>query len=259
MKRIFCVTGKLYLWIETMIMMITPLTLHAEEPFKNDRKSLLNRYEKLLQEYEKLLQEMEKIEGVLISVTEDDLKKAPLDPTKEKQGLIRLLPMEATLMNDNLTERSVYSRLTETYSFSFARASHGFSETNLELNDGELVVPYSGEEEPFHYGYMTDTGETDLLKVDLDHKALEALLELEPHKTKKDFLIINDPWEFKKNGFIYKIYNEIKLGKVYVLRSINYNLSDLIVLVQPIRRDEEDDSIVIAWKILKEFEPIQFD
>ena len=54
-----------------------------------------------------------------------------------------------------------------------------------------------------------------------------------------------------------QVYNStlpIQLNATYLLRSINYGLSDLLVGFRVARQDT-DGSVVIAWKLLKQFAP----
>jgi hypothetical protein len=57
---------------------------------------------------------------------------------------------------------------------------------------------------------------------------------------------------FKLNGTSYTRRLHSEVSHTYLLRSIVYGRSDVLVAFQVARQDE-DGSVIIAWKLLKEF------
>lgn len=55
------------------------------------------------------------------------------------------------------------------------------------------------------------------------------------------------------NGINYRRSQKAETEKTYILRSINYRSSDLLVCFRTVRRDK-DGSWILLWKILKEFD-----
>lgn len=53
-------------------------------------------------------------------------------------------------------------------------------------------------------------------------------------------------------GQTYKHSLPLQANATYLLRSINYGVSDKLVAFQVVRQ-EPDSSVIIAWKILKSF------
>ena len=54
------------------------------------------------------------------------------------------------------------------------------------------------------------------------------------------------------DGQVYKNKLPVQVGATYLLRSINYDDSDVLVAFRVARRDD-DGSVIIAWKLLREF------
>ena len=50
----------------------------------------------------------------------------------------------------------------------------------------------------------------------------------------------------------YKSHLPVKLGSTFLVRSINYDYTDVLVAFQVVRKDT-DGSLIIAWKMLKRF------
>ena len=42
-------------------------------------------------------------------------------------------------------------------------------------------------------------------------------------------------------------------GHTYLLRSVDYRMSDVLVAFRVVRKDEERGDVVLLWKILKRF------
>jgi hypothetical protein len=57
----------------------------------------------------------------------------------------------------------------------------------------------------------------------------------------------------KYNGQTYANRGEIQTNSTYLLRSINYGSSDVLVAFRVVRQDP-DDSVTIAWRLLKDFD-----
>jgi hypothetical protein len=53
-------------------------------------------------------------------------------------------------------------------------------------------------------------------------------------------------------GATYTNRLPVKVGSTFLLRSINYGDSDVLVACRVVRKDS-DGSVIIAWKLLKKF------
>lgn len=55
-------------------------------------------------------------------------------------------------------------------------------------------------------------------------------------------------------GVLFKYRSEAVVGMSYVVRSVNESGYDIVAIFQVVRRDPTDGSLVLAWKLLKEFD-----
>lgn len=121
-------------------------------------------------------------------------------------------------------------------------------ENRLEM----LAVGFAGAD----YGMLTNLGDVLLDEITLKDPRARYLAEYEPP--------VSDPQarcEFVRfssgetiDGRLYKRTLPVEAGATYLLRSIVYNESDVLVAFRLLRQDE-DGSVIIAWKLLKDFHP----
>lgn len=208
-------------------------------------------------------------------VSEDRvLKKGPLAPSDEDRanhasflsqpntGLIRLLPRMFE-QSKFYTEPPVkINGGGSYYSFAFLTHVYGYG-SDLELGTA-LTYLNTTEVSPSHYlqvgfsgadfGMLTNLGEMPLETLTFDDPRTAFLREYEaPHpesEARSEFLRFREG--VKLNGQTYRSTLPIQVGAVYLLRSINYGQSDLLVAFRVVREDP-DQSLIIAWQLLKRF------
>ncbi len=171
-------------------------------------------------------------------------------------GLIRLFPRG--IYEERLTIRGGGAY------YSFSRLTHesGYGyDIHLEPATNEYVAPpiaeynfktgFAGAD----YGFLALVGSVPLEKVTIDHKAVKFLLAYNPpsliKEVRKEY---QRTWYngIGKNGYSYKREVTATQGYTYVLRSINFDHSDVLVAFHYLRR-EKDGSALILWKMLKQF------
>lgn len=160
-------------------------------------------------------------------------------------GLIRLLPREDYDNNKHLTLRGGGAY------YSFARLTHEYGYgSDIELQMGYLSVGFAGAD----YGMLGMIGDVPLESVTLESPGLETLLShvpptslpkarLEQRRTSAGFEVEN----IKYSSRVLAAVN-----KTYILRSINYDDSDVLVAFRVLRQDT-DGSLIIGWKMLKKY------
>jgi len=162
---------------------------------------------------------------------------------QEGTGLMRLLPREKY-------ENVMPTRGGDAY-YSFTSLSNEYGATSdLELQQGNLSVGFAGA----NFGLLTMLGDVALDDVTLTHPAVEYLSALTPparlSEARTEQRRASDG--FTVNELSYKDRLPARVNKTYLLRSINYEASDVLVAFRVVRRDT-DGSLVIAWKTLKKF------
>lgn len=135
--------------------------------------------------------------------------------------------------------------------YSFKRLTHEYGQgSDISLEQEEFGVGFAGADHGF-IGII----EADIRTVSLDDPGVQFLAALKaPIKEQEARAEAQQGWQGTvANGIRYKGRQEAIAGRTYVLRSISYDRSDILVCFQAVRRDF-DGSWILAWKMLKEFE-----
>ena len=191
------------------------------------------------------------------------LEKQFLEPSEEDQaryaeflrqpdtGLIRLLPRETF---DSQTYRDAKKTMVVRGGgayYSFVRLTHeyGFG-SDLELDHSEFVVGFAGAD----FGFMTNLGDIPIESVGPDTRGVNVFATYKPPRAeevaRKEYRKLYDGTELEDVSVRSRV--PVVSGATYLLRSINYRNSDVLVAFRVVRVDS-DGSVVIAWKMLKKF------
>jgi hypothetical protein len=167
-------------------------------------------------------------------------------------GLFRLLPRE-------LFDSEVYRKNLKTITmrgggayYSFSRRIHEYGYgSDIELDSGSLSVGFAGAD----FGMISKVGDVPLEEISLDHRVVHFLLSYEPPVELSQARI--EQRRFNTPGVavekeLYVRRTPVEIDTTYLLRSINYSTSDVLVAFRPIRKDS-DGSVTILWKLLKAF------
>jgi hypothetical protein len=158
-------------------------------------------------------------------------------------GLCRLLPREKFDGKLMMRGGGAY------YSFTRSRNDYDYG-VDIELEQNQLSVGFAGAD----WGYVAKLGEVPLESVGLDHPAVQFLSTLEAP--------LNEPGarEQQRLSNASVMINSVSYGRrvpavidnTYVLRSVDYSTSDVLVAFRVVRQDS-DGSLTLLWKKLKEF------
>ena len=178
--------------------------------------------------------------------------------TQPNTGLVRLLPRQ-------IAESSFYRKPPVKINgggayYSFAYRSHEYgSGSDLELgppvfNGGAehyyLSVGFAGAD----FGMLTNLGETPLETLTVNDSRAEFLRTYKPPQRESEAR--RESRRFHPgvtiDGVRYIGHLPVQVGATYLLRSINYDTSDVLVAFRVVRQDK-DESLIIAWKMLKQF------
>ena len=166
-------------------------------------------------------------------------------------GLIRLLPRETYGDNNYKNKKSLTLRGGGAY-YSFSRLTHEYGYgSDIELQMGYLSVGFAGAD----FGMLTKLGDLRLEEITLEHQGARFMAAyLPPGELAKARV------EQRRFGAGITVDNELyqarlpaEINTAYLLRSINYDNSDVLVAFRVIRKDT-DGSLIIAWKLLKNYE-----
>ncbi|HEX6187175.1 MAG TPA: hypothetical protein VFZ40_03775 [Pyrinomonadaceae bacterium] len=165
-------------------------------------------------------------------------------------GLVRLLPRESFgEVPDKPSKLTI--RGGGAY-YSFVRLTHEYGYgSDIELEQNHLRAGFAGAD----YGIMTMIDEVPLENVTSDLSPVAFLLgytppteEPEVRQEQRLFLYAGKMID----GLTYRGRLPVKVNGTYLLRSISFYNSDVLVAIRIVRKDS-DDSLIIAWKLLQKF------
>jgi hypothetical protein len=189
----------------------------------------------------------------------DDLKLAYKDFLKQKNtGLIRLLPRKEN------NERLIVSAENPTVYIPFRNGGSHYSFSNRKHGDGittEIRLSKAIYDYPpgkallgigGNIGLITKLGDVAIEDVTVDRKEAKLLVDLvapQKEKAARQYQEMSESG-FDLDGVFYRNWAWAEVNTTYLLRTINYDRSDLLVAFRTVR-EEPDGSFVILWKILK--------
>ena len=190
-----------------------------------------------------LLTDLKTTEQQFLAPSAKDQRKNAAFLTQPDTGLIRLLPRGVFDDKISIEGGGVY--------YSFARLTHEYGQgSDIELQQNLFMVGFAGAD----FGFLTRLGKTALEDVTLDHPAAQFMTAFTAPTS--DAVAREQGRRagagFEMNGFNYNSRVPVKAKNAYLLRSISYDRSDLLVSFRVVSQDT-DGSVVILWKILKRF------
>ncbi len=139
--------------------------------------------------------------------------------------------------------------------FSFITGSHDYqkiAQINLEQNN--LGVGFAGAD----YGFIADLGEISLMDITEETAEVKFLINYKPPTNEPDVRFEQSKaHNYEENGLIYKSRVPAVVGHSYILRAISFDDADMLVAFKIYRKDT-DGSLIIFWKLIKNFEKPTF-
>jgi hypothetical protein len=237
MKRIFATT----LFVAALATI--PINAFAQAESRDE----------LLKTIEAKRTELAVLEKQMLEPSEED-RLAYTDFLQQPQtGIVRLLPREKydDQAYKNSTKSSVTIRGGGAY-YSFSRRSHDYNSGSPEisLEMGQLSVGFAGA----NYGGLTSLGDVPVEQITIEHPGVRFLAEYSVPYELPDAR--SEARRFSQGvplgGAIYKGRILATVNATYVLRSMNYMASDVLVAFRVVRQDT-DGSVIIVWKLLKKY------
>ena len=135
--------------------------------------------------------------------------------------------------------------------YSFTRKTHEYgSHSDIQLQRGELSVGFAG----VNYGLMKRLGDVPLETVDFELPAVKVLVSYKPASQHSQARLEKRRLEqdTEIEGLSFKRRLPLQSNTTFLLRSIDYHQSDVLVAFRVVRVDS-DGSAIILWKLLKKF------
>ncbi len=207
--------------------------------------------EDVLRELRSKRVELQQLEAQFLTPSPADMQEHAEFLSKPDTGLIRLLPREIYDPDVNKKNKSLTVRGGGSF-YSFARLTHEYGYgSDIHLASGLLSVGFAGAD----YGIMVNLGNIPLDQLNSEDARVSFLAAYEPPQEEPKAR--TEARQIAGKGFTvgeleYRNRLAAVVDNTYVLRSIGYSDSDLLVAFRIIRK-ESDGSIVLAWKLLKKY------
>jgi len=205
----------------------------------------------VLKEIQAKRNELQSLEKQFLAVSQED-REAYADFLRQPQtGLIRLLPREKY-------DSEVYKKNQQTLTvrgsgayYSFTRLTHEYgNSSDIELDSNYLSVGFAG----YDFGMLLKLGDVPLENVSLDTPAASFVVLYAPPLT--DHEIRAEQRRFGTGATVQgtQLVSRlpVELNTTFLLRSVVYDYTDVLVAFRVIRKDS-DGSVVILWKLLKQY------
>jgi hypothetical protein len=241
MKKLTVVTGVLATFV------LSSLTVLAQTPSRED----------LLKQIEAKRIELDALEKSFFSPSEDDRIQHAQFLQTPNTGLMILLPREkfdGEVYKDS-ARKPIVRGGGAYYSFTRKTNEYGYG-ADLLLERGRLSVGFYGTD----YGLLTELGDLPLEKLALETPAAALFAAYKPPidepLIRKEAARIGQGAELE--GLPVRSNVPLKANSTYLLRSIHYSDSDVLVAFRVVRIDT-DGSAIILWKLLTKFETPKFN
>lgn len=222
-------------------LLLASLTVFAQSQSRDD----------ILKQIEAKRAELSQLEKTYLAPADEDRARYATFLKQSGTGLIRLLPREkfdAEVYKDH--PKSIVMRGGGAY-YSFTRLTHEYGYgSDIGLDGGDFSVGFAGAD----YGLLTNLGDVPIESVGMDTHAVAIFAAYKPPKDEP--LVRREQqrlWpSVELDGLQVSRRVGVQSDSTYLLRSINFRQSDVLVVFRVLRIDS-DDSVVIVWKILKKF------
>lgn len=195
--------------------------------------------------------ELSVLEQQFLDVSESDRNAFAELLSAPNTGLVRLLPRE-------LFDGEAYKKVQNTITlkgggtfYSFVRLTHDYGAgSDISLDHNQLSVGFAG----FDFGMLLKIDDVSLQELSSDYPYVVPLVKYEPPTAES--AVRNEQRRFSNGtnleGLAVKSSAPLEINATYLLRSISYSRSDVLVGLKVIRKDS-DGSVIIAWRLLKKF------
>ena len=205
----------------------------------------------ILKQIENKRAELDALEKRYLSPSEEDQAKYADFLHQPDSGLIRLMPREKFGFGYTTNQRKGLSVSGGGAYYSFVRRVHDYGQgSEIELHQGVLATGFAG----YDYGIMTNLGDIPLENVSSETVAAQVITAHIPPTEDPKIRLEQRKWGNGQTveGASYRSRVPLVVNSTYLLRSIEYDRSDVLVAFRVVRLDS-DDSAIILWKLVKKF------
>jgi len=190
--------------------------------------------------------ELAKLEASLLAVSAEDRSAYSEFLSQPDTGIIRLMPREK--FDSYGSGKSGLTINGGGAYYSFARLTHEYGQgSDIALEQGYLKVGFAGAD----YGMLIRLEGVAVEDVSSELPGAMFLANYKAATTEPDARIEQRRFLYNADP-VYKQRVKVEIGATYLLRSINFERSDLLVALKVVRQDTEG-SVIIAWKLLQKY------
>jgi hypothetical protein len=135
--------------------------------------------------------------------------------------------------------------------YSFTQLSNSYdSNPQIGLERGQFQTMFAGA----NYGYIADLGDLPIEAATAEHPTVRELAALVTPNAEPDARIEQRKAQqgLRIGDHVCKERAGAAVGHTYVLRSVIYDNSDILVAVRIVKQDD-DGSLILLWRILNRF------
>lgn len=207
--------------------------------------------EDLLREIQAKRADLQQLEKQFLAPTAEDQGAHAEFLSQPDTGLIRLLPRQ-------VYDSEVYKKNNKTLTlrgagayYSFTRLTHEYGYgSDIGLDSDHLSVGFAGAD----YGILINLGDVPLSELTLEDPRVRFMSGYTPPSKEPDARL--EARQFQSGVTVdyvgYRSRLPVAVYGTYLLRSIGYSTSDVLVAFKVVREDS-DGSVILAWKLLKKY------
>lgn len=135
--------------------------------------------------------------------------------------------------------------------YSFVRKTHEYGQgSDISLERNQLRVGFAGAD----YGFIVGLGNVPLTSINLGMPEIGFVAAYRPPTRMTDIRAEQGKTSnYETPGGTLRNTIPAVIGQAYVIRSISFDRSDILVAIRVLRKDT-DGSLILIWKPLKSFE-----
>lgn len=197
----------------------------------------------LEKQIESLYKQIREKEQVFIAPSPQDNAQFAEFLSQPDTGIFRLLPGDKYQGKISVSGGGSY--------YSFTRLTNAYGQgSDIEFSHGRFSVGFAG----YDFGFISLLGDVSLESVTLEHPAIEFLNKYIPPSKEPEIRQQQrqSSYGIRQGSFTYSRSVSAVPNTTYLLRSIDYSGTDILIVFRVVKRDV-DGSLVILWKKLKAF------
>lgn len=217
----------------------------AETEFDRSRETAERRAARAKFEAEKGIsfKALSEEDKALLAPPQEDAARFAALLAQPDTGLVRLMPRERKEGRASVREGGAF--------YSFAHLVHEYNYgSDIMLEQGRLTAFSMGA----GLGFLFDLGEMPLEEVTEATGPVSFLHAFAPPASEPEARRIQTQLHdgYQHGWFVYRKRIPAVAGHTYVLRSVDYERSDVLVALRVLRREENGD-LILLWRMLKRF------